>query len=165
MDIKQDHYNEGLAKKRGKRANHKSTCTLLEVPWYSDLLDDQDNEDETRQGRLLINSAKGFQTEMAKWITALRVAEAAEDVEAWEEIAAADSARDGLQAPAVPNHTKWKAETLEKLFGGQAQPPSQMVAAEVDAEAALMQALAEMEEDERLDDGEIEIPSEDEYNG
>ena len=43
--------------------------------------------------------------------------------------------------------------------------PSQMVAAEVDAEAALMQALAEMEEDERLDDGEIEIPSEDEYSG
>ena len=40
-----------------------------------------------------------------------------------------------------------------------------MVAAEVDAEAALMQALVEMEEDERLDDGEIEIPSEDEYNG
>ena len=102
---------------------------------------------------------------MAKWITALRAAEAAEDVEAWEEIAAADSARDGLQAPAVPNCTKRKAETLEKLFGGQAQPLSQMVATEVDAEAALMQALAEMEEDERLDDGEIEIPSEDEYNG
>ena len=102
---------------------------------------------------------------MAKWITASRAAEAAEDVEAREEIAAADSARDGLQALAVPNHTKRKAETLEKLFGGQAQPPSQMVATEVDAEAALMQALAEMEEDERLDDGEIEIPSEDEYNG
>ena len=102
---------------------------------------------------------------MAKWITASRAAEVAEDVEAREEIAAADSARDGLQAPAVLNCTKWKAETLEKPFGGQTQPPSQMVAAEVDAEAALMQALAEMEEDERLDDGEIEIPSEDEYNG
>ena len=61
---------------------------------------------------------------MAKWITALRAAEAAEEVEAREEIAAADSARDGLQAPAVLNHTKWKAETLKKLFGGQAQPPS-----------------------------------------
>ena len=67
------------------------------------------------------------------------------------------TARDGLQAPAVPSHTKWKAETLKNLFGGQAQPPSQMVAAEVDAEATLLQALVEVEEDERLDDGEIEI--------
>lgn len=65
-DIKQDHYNEGLAKNCGKHANHKSTCTLLEVPRYSDLLDDQDDEDETEQGRLLVNSAKGFQTKMAK---------------------------------------------------------------------------------------------------
>ena len=40
-----------------------------------------------------------------------------------------------------------------------------MIATEVDAEAALMQALAKVEEDERLDDGEIEIPSEDKYNG
>ena len=104
---------------------------------------------------------------MAKWITALRVAEAAEaaeEVKAWEETVAAGSARDGLQAPVVPNCTKWKAETLEKLFSAQAQPPSQMVAADVDAGASLMQALAEVEEDERLDDGEIEIPSEDEYN-
>ena len=45
------------------------------------LLDDQDNEDETKWGQLLVNSAEGFWTEMAKWITALRVAEAAEDVE------------------------------------------------------------------------------------
>ena len=50
MDIKQDHYDEGLAKNCGKRANHKSTHTLLEVPQYSYLLDDQDDEDETEQG-------------------------------------------------------------------------------------------------------------------
>ena len=82
MDIKQDHYDEGLAKNCGKCANHKSTCTLLEVPRYSDLLDDQDDKDETERGRLLVNSAKGFRTEMAKWITASRAAEVAEDVEA-----------------------------------------------------------------------------------
>ena len=39
-----------------------------------------------------------------------------------------------------------------------------MVPREIDAEAALMQALAELEEDERLNDGEVEIASEDEYN-
>ena len=98
---------------------------------------------------------------MAKWIAASRAAEVAEDDEAREEIAA----RDGLQAPAVPIRTKWKAETLIILFGGQAPPPSRMIPAEIDAEAALMEALAEVEEDERLDDGEIEIPSEDEYHG
>ena len=63
---------------------------------------------------------------------------------------------DQTQAPAVPSHTKWKAETLEKLFSGHP--------AEIDAEATLMQALAELEEDERLD-GEIEIAFEDEYHG
>jgi len=36
---------------------------------------------------------------------------------------------------------------------------------EINAESALMQALAEVEEDEWLDDGEIEIPSDEEYNG
>lgn len=54
-------------------------------------------------------------------------------------------------------------ETLEKLFGGKAQCPPWLVPAEIKAEAALMQALAELEEDEWLDDGEVEIASEDEY--
>ena len=63
-----------------------------------------------------VNSAEVFWTEMAKWITASRAAEVAEDVETQEEIVT--TARDGLQAPVVPSHTKWKAETLKKLFGG-----------------------------------------------
>ena len=111
---------------------------------------------------MLVNTAEGWRTVMAKWITASRAAEAADNAEAREEIAAES---DQTQAPAVPSRTKWKAESLKKLFGGQAQPPSRMVPGEIDAEAALMQALAELEEDERLDDGEVEIASEDEYNG
>ena len=75
------------------------------------------------------------------------------DVEAQGEIV---NARDKPQVPTVPSHTKWKDETLEKLFSGHP--------AEIDAEATLMQALAELEEDERLD-GEIEIAFEDEYHG
>jgi len=36
---------------------------------------------------------------------------------------------------------------------------------EIDTEAALMQALAEREEDDRLDAGAIEINSDDEFTG
>ena len=71
--------------------------------------------------------------------------------------------RGGLQAPAIPTHSKWKMETLEKLFGRKAQCLPWMVPAEIEAEAALMQALAELEEDKQLDDGKVKIPSEDEY--
>jgi hypothetical protein len=39
------------------------------------------------------------------------------------------------------------------------------VPAEIDAESALMEALAEVQEDLRPDDGEVEIPSDEEYNG
>ena len=60
---------------------------------------------------------------------------------------------------------KWKPTTLTILFSGQKQPPSRLSPMEINAESALMQALAEVEEDEWLDDGEIEIPSDEEYNG
>ena len=36
---------------------------------------------------------------------------------------------------------------------------------EVNAESQLMEALAELEEDEQLDDGEVEIPSDQEFIG
>ena len=54
---------------------------------------------------------------------------------------------------------------LAILFSGQKQPPLQLSPASIDTESALMQALAEVEEDEQLDDGEIEIPLDEEYNG
>jgi hypothetical protein len=41
----------------------------------------------------------------------------------------------------------------------------QLSPASIDTESALMQALAEVEEDEQQDYGEIEIPSDEEYNG
>ena len=62
--------------------------------------------------------------------------------------------------------TKWagsSTETLEKLFGGKAQCPPRLVPAEIKVEAAWIQALAELEEDKWLDDGKVEIASEDEY--
>jgi hypothetical protein len=57
----------------------------------------------------------------------------------------------------------WKPITLTKLFGGQDKCPSQLLPAEIDAKAELMQALTEIDEDEWLDDGAVEILSEDEY--
>jgi hypothetical protein len=38
------------------------------VPHYSDLLDDEDDEDESEQGQILVTSRQSWCTEMAKWI-------------------------------------------------------------------------------------------------
>ena len=50
--------------------NHQSTTTHLDVPTHTDVLGvgDQDDEDKTEHGWLLVQSAKGWWTEMAKWI-------------------------------------------------------------------------------------------------
>ena len=54
---------------------------------------------------------------------------------------------------------------LALLFGGEKPPRSRLPPEEVDAESWLMEALAELEEDERLDDGDVEIPSDEEFIG
>ncbi|KIM71269.1 hypothetical protein PILCRDRAFT_93951, partial [Piloderma croceum F 1598] len=107
-NIKLEHQTLRLTKMQGKRQVHKSTDTLLAVPRYSDLLDDQDHENESERGQLLVSSRQGWRTEMAKWITE---------------------------------------------------------ATKIDAEAALMEALADADEDKRLDDGAVEIESNEEYHG
>jgi len=55
--------------------------------------------------------------------------------------------------------TAWKSVTLAKLFEGQNEHPSRLLPAEIDAESELMQALVEIDEDERPDDGAVEIHS------
>ena len=45
----------------------------------------------------------------------------------------------------------WKPVTLTKLFGGQNKHPSQLLPAEIDAESDLMEALANIDEDEHPD--------------
>ena len=91
---------------------------------------------------------------MARWIGA-----------AWD----AECEDENREDPELPEllgngHTAvWKPVTLAKLFGGQNKRPSQLLPAEIDAESELMQALAEVEEDEHPDDGAVEILSEDEY--
>ncbi|KAJ7504687.1 hypothetical protein B0H11DRAFT_1905295 [Mycena galericulata] len=87
-----------------------------------------------------------------------------------------DSDDDETTAPigraAIPRWSKWKKRTLAELFGGsQKKHAERLSQEEIDAEAVLMKGLAdaerrvEAEEDARLGDGAVEIPSEDEYVG
>jgi hypothetical protein len=97
---------------------------------------------------------------MAKWIGEARDAELEEESD------------DDTEADVVVNDRqrgnaawKWKPLTLALLFSGEKQPQSRLPPEEIDAESRLMEALAELEEDERPDDGEVEIPSDEEFVG
>ncbi|KAJ6587810.1 ribonuclease H-like domain-containing protein [Mycena sp. CBHHK59/15] len=153
-EIRAEHIEKGLYKPRKPRKNHKSTATLLSVPRYRDLLGDQDDEDPTERGRALVSSVVGWRTQMAKWIGDARAAEREETEEDSED----------EETPLLPNRpTTWKSLTLQVLFGG-AEPrkrkPEPRAMAE---EEILMEELANAAEDEILDDGAVEIDSDDEY--
>ncbi|KAF8187363.1 hypothetical protein K438DRAFT_1764962 [Mycena galopus ATCC 62051] len=57
---------------------------------------------------------------------------------------------------------KWAKTTLAVLFGGAPKPVRKFTPDDIDKEAEMMEALADAEEDARLDDGAIEC-SDDEY--
>ena len=61
-----------------------STEKLLQVTHYQDLLD-QDEEDETEQGHLLVQTSAGWRTQMAKWIADAREAEMDDDEDSEEQ--------------------------------------------------------------------------------
>ena len=85
---------------------------------------------------------------MAKWIGATLEAE-----------------KEGLGVPVeeeAPHISKWKPVTLAVLFSGQKDKFVHVPMVD-QQEADLMEVLAEMEEDERLDDGAVEIDLDDEY--
>ncbi|KIM91303.1 hypothetical protein PILCRDRAFT_521 [Piloderma croceum F 1598] len=113
------------------------------------------NEDETKRGQLLVASRESWRTEMAKCIGEARAAELAEE----------DQDKDDITLVGNDHALKRKQTTLAVLFGGQKERPSRLSPAEVDAELVLMEALAEAEEDEQLDDGEVEINLDDEFVG
>ena len=72
---------------------------------------------------------------------------------------------DGTEDLVVADHAStWKPMTLAVLFGGQMECLSQLLPEEIDAESALMQALADLEEDKWLDDGTMEIDSDEEFH-
>lgn len=82
--------------------------TLLAVPRYSDLLDDQDHEDESKQGHLLVSSKQGWCMEMAEWIAEAQAAELDEESDNNDIIPCSNT-----------RIAKWKPVTLTNLFGGQ----------------------------------------------
>jgi hypothetical protein len=146
-----EHKEAGLVKQRTKRKNHLSTSVdLLNVPRYSDLLEDMDAEEESDRGRALVTTEAGWRTEMAKWIG---------DTRAEAEDTSSDSDNDSPAA--VPTRIQApKRMTLSTLFGGQVRRPPRL--AQINEEEVLMEALAEQLEDDRLDDGAIEVDG-DEY--
>ncbi|KAJ7433002.1 hypothetical protein FB451DRAFT_1476747 [Mycena latifolia] len=124
----------GLIKLK-KRNIHKSTAALLTVPRYRD---DQDDEDTAERGRILVSTAEGWRTVMAKWIGDARAAEA-EMVEEPEE-----EEETPPRLGRAPSGSKWKKKTLRELFGGATKKHvSRLSQNEIDVEAALMAALAE----------------------
>ena len=88
---------------------------------------------------------------MAKWIGEARATKLAEEDEEDNDIP-------------VVNYwvLNWKLTTLTV---GQAERPLQLSHVEVDAELELIQALAEVEEDDQLDNGEVAIDLDDEFVG
>lgn len=156
--IHSEHIELGLTKDRSKRRNHDSHKKLLAVPRYADLLEDIANEDETECGRALISTPEGWQTTMAKWVFDAQEAER-------QELEDADS-DDDFADLALPSTRPSKpySNTLKNLFGG--LPKRKRVLEKViDVEVELMQALAEAAEDDRPDDGAVEIDSDEEYQG
>ncbi|KAJ6467375.1 ribonuclease H-like domain-containing protein [Mycena sanguinolenta] len=163
--IRAEHQLQGLYKRREGRKNHKSIETLLSVPRYRDLLEDQDDEDPSERGHALVASPETWRTQLAKWIGDARAAEDADDsVDANSNSEASD---DDDITPRIPNRLPaWKPMTLQVLFGGAEKPRGRRMSAQMmDEEERLMQALADAEEDAIPDDGAIEINSDDEYCG
>ncbi|KAJ7724310.1 ribonuclease H-like domain-containing protein [Mycena maculata] len=188
-DLKTDHQERGLIKLRNPRQVHKSTDALLTVPRYRDLIQDQDIDDSD-SGPSVISTAAGWRGVMNQWISDARAEEEAEaEAAKVKAVKAAAALKSGSEAPVdsdssddettapirctpIPRWSKWKKRTLTELFGGsQKKHAEQLSQEEIDAEAVLMKGLAdaerhaEAEEDARLDDGAVEIPSEDEYVG
>ncbi|KAJ7437955.1 hypothetical protein FB451DRAFT_1450101, partial [Mycena latifolia] len=152
--INADHLRDGAFPDREKRKNHKSVDKLLAVPRYRDLLADQDDEDESERGRLLVSSKIGWRSEMAKWISDAQAAEAAEADDDPDSEAEAPE-----PTPRLPRAKakKWVKMTLAVLFGDVAKKPiAKFAPLDLDHEAELMEALADAEEDAIPDDGAIE---------
>ncbi|KAF9060875.1 hypothetical protein BDP27DRAFT_1370138 [Rhodocollybia butyracea] len=149
----------GLLKEQGQRQNHKPDAreNLLAVPRYSDLLEGMNDKDGTKHGHALVSTAEGWRTTMPKWVFDAQEAER-EELEGELEDDELPINILPLQ-PSVPSMTRTSrpfSSTLAKLF---------VSLKVINKEAELMEALAEVEEDERPDDGGIEIDSADEYMG
>ena len=108
--------------------------------------------------RLIARDVSKYTLHCSHWATAPSDAEEAEKLDERDEVL------QGLETRRRTS-TKWKHISLETLFGGTRPVPAHLLQTmEEEEEAAMMQAMAEADEDERPDDGEVEIPSKDEYH-
>ncbi|KAJ6626261.1 hypothetical protein B0H10DRAFT_2185875 [Mycena sp. CBHHK59/15] len=164
--IRSEHIKQGLYKPRKGRKNHKSTVSLVKVPRYHDLLEDQNDEDPIERGDTLVSSAEGWRTQVARWIGDAKAAERVER-ENEDNNAIPNTIPSEEATPRVPNHIPgWKPITLQVLFSGAEKPRTRKPSPRVmEEEEMLMQQLAEDAEDEVPDDGAIEIDSDKEYQG
>src|ERR1700733_3120359 len=62
-------------------SNHKLTVTLLDVPTHSDLLNDQNDDDESEHDWQLVRLQDSWRVEMARWSGKVQEAEAVEWME------------------------------------------------------------------------------------
>jgi hypothetical protein len=116
----------------------------------------QDDEDKTERGQSLVMGRQGWRTEMVKWIGEARAAEIDDDSDNEDSAVSAEVSNTWI--------TKWKPVSLANLFSGCESLLSRPHSTVIDAEAALMEALAEVEE-EWPDCGAVEVSSDEEYNG
>ncbi|KAJ7494917.1 ribonuclease H-like domain-containing protein [Mycena latifolia] len=160
--IRTEHQQQGIYKPRAGRKNHKATASLLSVPRYRDLLEDQDDEDPSERGRALVSSREGWRTQLAKWIGDTKETERANQDSDTE----ADTDQDD-GTPRIPNRLPaWKPITLKVMFGGAEKPRARKPSARViEEEERLMEEMANFMEDEVPDDGGVEIDSDEEYRG
>ncbi|KAJ7195384.1 hypothetical protein GGX14DRAFT_377173 [Mycena pura] len=154
------------------RKNHADASALLAVPRHSDLLDDQDDEDETERGRALVRVEKTWRVAMAKWVGERRAEAAEKDLEDDDSDTNQEEDEEesemGESIPTrLPRVKKWPKMTLAKLFKGRAAPPPRPTRAEIEEQAERDAAddAADAEEDNIPDDGGIEIASDEEYMG
>jgi hypothetical protein len=114
-----------------------------------------------------MQSQAGWRTEMAKWIGDMRAEDEVSDSESDDEEQASNTPRIPTQA----STRKWPKYTLHTLFNGLPKPPRAAAAvtraraaAAFNEDAELMEALANLEEDEIPDDGDL-VGSGDDYEG
>ncbi|KAF8178332.1 hypothetical protein K438DRAFT_1769525 [Mycena galopus ATCC 62051] len=92
----------------------------------------------------------------------LASAEEADNSESEDEVESPTSISASTSRFRREKSAKWAKTTLAVLFGGAPKPVHKFAPDDIDKEAELMEALADVEEDARLDDSAIEC-SDDEY--
>ena len=159
MDIKTEHQKLGIAKRREKRNIHRGAEKLLFMPRYSDLLDNLDNDEESERGRALVSTAAGWRTEMARWIGEARAENSDLSARDTTYSVVDDNSESAAATPPLISQSRisrFKSTKLSELFDDAPRRSTRVPDVVIDEEAELMQALAEMEEDDRLDDGTLE---------